>query len=221
MNCRKITLKNNTSNVQVYRYQECSDLIIINESEIRPNQIKTIWPITGTFSSAAIDSLTIIEDVVFPLTPVPTRTTTPTPTQTLGLTQTPTNTPTNTITPSITPTITPTPSPTYSLGVFNTYSTDVVEFSGLTFVDTSYNTTFGSFPLLSGQYLYGDVIPNSGVEIYAGITDDLSSNYQIEVYKNGSLIATSTPGPGTGTFYVTGPITINSGDNIKIYLTDF
>ena len=116
--CKKITLKNETNKIGVVRYQECSELIYVNNSEILPNQTKTLWYITGTFSSAYLNNLIIVEDTCFPVSPEPTRTPTTTPTNTSTITPTktvtPTVTPTRTVTPTLTktPTTTPTVTPT-------------------------------------------------------------------------------------------------------------
>ena len=205
---------------------------------VEAGQIKNVWVIDGTFTVPQTSMLSVLDDGVFPpaSTPTPsvTSSVTPTPSVTSSLTPTPsvtssvtptptitpTETPTNTPTPTITPTITPTPTSVYSLGIFNNTTVDV-EFSGLTLVGTSYTTTFGTFPLASGEYLYGNIVANSGVEFFAGITDNLSLNYQINVYLNGSIVSSNEPGPGTGTWSIYGPTTINSGSVVTIYLLDY
>ena len=111
MSCKKYTITNNTNKIVVYSYQECSELIFVPESEIKPGQTKNIWAREGTFKSSLFSQLTV-ESTIFPLTPVETRTPTPTPSLTFG--STPTSTPTNTSTPNSTstPTVTLTPSGT-------------------------------------------------------------------------------------------------------------
>lgn len=116
MNCTKCVLTNLSNKIVVFNYQECENLMWNYNVELEPNQIKNIWFIEGTYSSAS--SNLISQDCgTFPPTPSssPLPPSTPTPTPTPSQTSsTPTPTPTQTTTNTVTPTPSQTPTQTYS-----------------------------------------------------------------------------------------------------------
>ena len=115
MACSKYTLTNTGSSIVNFSYQRCDDAMWEYQVELNPNQIKNIWLLNTTYSSAFPNSIVLVNLGPFPpIGPPPTPTATPTntPTNTATNTQTPTNTPTNTQTPTNTATNTQTPTNT-------------------------------------------------------------------------------------------------------------
>ncbi len=103
MACKKYTLTNNTSSLQTFSYQECSNNMWNYDVLLEPGQTKNIWFVTSTFQSYYTSDITIVDDGAFPPTPSATGTPTPTPTPTATKTPTPTPTPTKTPTPTPSP----------------------------------------------------------------------------------------------------------------------
>ena len=121
MACKKYTIVNNGSSLVTFNYRRCDDGLWEYQETLFPSEVKNVWFIPGTFSTASNNSIQITDDGTFPPpptqssspttpTPTPTNTETPTmtPTNTETPTETPTQTPTNTETPTQTPTMTPT-----------------------------------------------------------------------------------------------------------------
>ncbi len=99
---QKYTVQNTTTSTVFINYQRLSDNMWQYQVPLEPNQVKTLWVVTGTFDPVANNlPLNVIEEETFP--PAPTLTPTPSITATI--------TPTPTITPTVTPTKTPTPTP--------------------------------------------------------------------------------------------------------------
>ncbi len=112
MACSKYILTNTGSTIVTFNYRRCDDGMWVYQVELEPNQVKNIWLVDNTYSSANV-TIVVDNEGAFPpagATPTPT----PTPTNTPTVTTTPTNTPTNTLTSSNTPTITQTPTDTPS-----------------------------------------------------------------------------------------------------------
>ena len=123
MACSKYTLTNTGSTIVNFNYRRCDDSMWEYQVELEPNQVKNIWAMDNTYSTAFINSIFTVDlgpfpPVIIQETPASTPTTTPTPSVTAGLTPTKTETPTptpeptSTTTPTNTETITPTPEPT-------------------------------------------------------------------------------------------------------------
>jgi hypothetical protein len=110
MACSKYILTNTGSTIVTFNYRRCDDGMWEYQVELEPNQIKNIWLVDNTYSSANV-TIVVNNQGAFPPAGA-----TPTPTPT------PTNTPTNTITPSITPTNTTTPTDTPTVTVTPTNS---------------------------------------------------------------------------------------------------
>lgn len=103
MACSKYILTNTGSTIVTFNYRRCDDGMWEYQVELEPNQIKNIWLVDNTYSSANV-TIVVNNQGAFPpagATPTPT----PTPTNTPTVTTTPTNTPTNTTTPTNTPTV--------------------------------------------------------------------------------------------------------------------
>ena len=132
MNCFKYVLVNTGTTIAYFNYRRCDDGMWDYQSQINPNEVKTIWAIEYTYITA-FNSVKISSKVSKPVaitptpstsrqivTPTPTKTLTPTPSQTKTqtptptqtITQTPTNTSTQTPTNTQTPTQTQTPTNT-------------------------------------------------------------------------------------------------------------
>lgn len=112
MACSKYILTNTGSTIVTFNYRRCDDGMWVYQVELEPNQVKNIWLVDNTYSSANV-TIVVDNEGAFPpaeATPTPT----PTPTNTPTVTTTPTNTPTNTTTASNTPTLTQTPTDTPS-----------------------------------------------------------------------------------------------------------
>lgn len=115
MACSKYTLTNTGSTITTFNYRRCDDAMWEYQIELEPNQVKNIWLVDNTYSTA---NTTIVVDNQgsFPpagATPTPTPTPTNTPTVTTTSTQTPTPSVTAEVTATPTPTaeVTPTPTP--------------------------------------------------------------------------------------------------------------
>lgn len=125
MACSKYILTNTGSTIVTFNYRRCDDGMWVYQVELEPNQVKNIWLVDNTYSSANV-TIVVDNEGAFPpagATPTPT----PTPTNTPTVTTTPTNTPTNTQTPTDTPSETPTQTPTSTAGVTPTPSTTASE----------------------------------------------------------------------------------------------
>lgn len=125
MACSKYILTNTGSTIATFNYRRCDDGMWVYQVELEPNQVKNIWLVNNTYSSANV-TIVVDDEGAFPPagatpTPTPTPTNTPTvtttPTNTPTVTQTASNTPTFTQTPTETPTETPTQTPTASAEV--------------------------------------------------------------------------------------------------------
>lgn len=116
MACSKYILTNTGSTIATFNYRRCEDSMWDYQVELEPNQIKNIWLINGTYSTA---NTTIVVQNMGAFPPIgPTPTPTATPTQTPSNTATPTTTPTNTQTPTVSET--PTNTPTFTQTPTNT-----------------------------------------------------------------------------------------------------
>ena len=102
MACSKYILTNTGSTITTFNYRRCDDSMWQYQVELEPNQIKNIWLIDNTYSTA---NVTIVVNNQGPFPPIGA---TPTPTPTPSNTPAVTPTPTQTGTPPITPTPTPT-----------------------------------------------------------------------------------------------------------------
>ena len=140
MACSKYTLTNTGTTAINFNYRRCDDSMWEYQVNLDPNQTKNIWLINNTYNISSLfsNSIVLVNDGAYPLTPTPTPTqtttptNTPTPSVTATNTSTPTNTPTNTATntptntatntPTPTKTPTPTITPTNSYEVFNATS---------------------------------------------------------------------------------------------------
>lgn len=128
MACSKYNLTNTGTTIVTFNYQRCDDALWQYQVELLPNEVKNIWLLNNTYSSA-FPRIVLVNEGEFPsltVTPTPsitasaTPTNTPTPTNTVTNTSTQTQTPTpsttaavtQTPTPSTTETATPTPTPT-------------------------------------------------------------------------------------------------------------
>ena len=60
MACKKYTITNNTNKIGTYSYQECSELVYVNDSQIRPGQTKNIWARDNTFNVSEFLQLEIV-----------------------------------------------------------------------------------------------------------------------------------------------------------------
>jgi hypothetical protein len=60
MSCKKYTITNNTNKIGTYSYQECSELVYVNDSQIRPGQTKNIWARDNTFNVSEFLQLEIV-----------------------------------------------------------------------------------------------------------------------------------------------------------------
>jgi len=131
MACSKYNLTNTGSTIVTFNYQRCDDALWQYQVELLPSEIKNIWTIDNTYSTAFGQKIVLDNYGPFPFTTptnTPNVTSTPTPSQTSIVdpsptpTKTPTTTPTNTQTPTntasptqtLTPSITASPSPTPS-----------------------------------------------------------------------------------------------------------
>jgi len=115
MACSKYILTNTGSTIVTFNYRRCDDGMWVYQVELEPNQVKNIWLVDNTYSSANV-TIVVDNEGAFPpagATPTPT----PTPTNTPTVTTTPTNTPTLTQTPTDTPSETPTQTPTSTAAV--------------------------------------------------------------------------------------------------------
>jgi len=120
MACSKYILTNTGSTIVTFNYRRCDDGMWSYQVELEPNQVKNIWLIEDTYSSANV-TIVVDDEGAFPpaeATPTPTPTPTNTPTNTVTPSVTPTNTTTPTNTPSVTetPTNTSTPTPSVTAG---------------------------------------------------------------------------------------------------------
>ncbi len=95
---QKYTVQNTTTSTVFINYQRLSDNMWQYQVPLEPNQVKTLWVVTGTFDPVANNlPLNVIEEETFPPAPTPTPTASPAPAS-----------------PTPTPTRTPTPTPTRS-----------------------------------------------------------------------------------------------------------
>jgi len=60
MACKKYTITNNTNKIGTYSYQECSELVYVNDSQIRPGQTKNVWARDNTFNVSEFLQLEIV-----------------------------------------------------------------------------------------------------------------------------------------------------------------
>lgn len=113
MACSKYNLTNTGSTIVTFNYQRCDDALWQYQVELLPSEIKNIWTIDNTYSTAFGQKIVLDNYGPFPFTTptnTPNVTPTPTPSQTsiVDPSPTPTNTPTLTRTPTQTPTSTQT-----------------------------------------------------------------------------------------------------------------
>ena len=101
MACSKYTLTNTGSSITNFSYRRCDDNMWQYQVPLDPSEVKNIWLINNSYSTAFSNAIVLVDQGAFP--PL-NATATPTPTPTL----TPTNTPTPSITASQTPTQTQT-----------------------------------------------------------------------------------------------------------------
>ena len=87
MACSKYILTNTASTIATFSYQRCDDALWQYQVELLPSEIKNIWLLDNTYSTAFQDSIVRVDLGSFPF-------------------------PTPSVTPSMTPTVTPTPSST-------------------------------------------------------------------------------------------------------------
>jgi hypothetical protein len=91
MACSKYTLTNTGSSIVNFSYQRCDDAMWEYQVELNPSQLKTIWLLNTTYSTAFPNNIVLVNLGAFPPVPI-----TPTPTNTPSQTPTPTPTPTST-----------------------------------------------------------------------------------------------------------------------------
>lgn len=140
MACSKYILTNTGTTIVTFNYRRCDDSMWDYQVELEPNQTKNIWLINGTYSSAFLSGINLINLGAFPPTgPTPTPTLTPTNTPTSS--STPTPTPSNTATQSSTPTPTPTTTTTLTATQTNTPTPTPTTTTTLTATQTPTPTT--------------------------------------------------------------------------------
>ena len=165
MACSQYTLLNTGSTVINFNYQRCDNALWEYQVELLPGQVKNIWLLNGTYSSA-FSNINLTNNGVFPPvgpTPTPsvtstiTPTITPTPSTTTTTTPTPTVTPTTTVTPTVTSTVTPTPTVTSTTTATPTVTPTITV--------TPTNARF-SFSVSSGSTAYDACHGGSSVTIW-------------------------------------------------------
>lgn len=113
MACSKYTLTNTGSSIANFSYRRCDDNMWQYQVPLDPSEVKNIWLINNSYSTAFSNAIVLDDQGAFP--PL-NATATPTPTPTV----TPTNTPTPSVTTTQTPTQTNTPSQTATQTQTNT-----------------------------------------------------------------------------------------------------
>ena len=68
MACSKYTLTNTGSTIVNFNYRRCDDSMWDYQVELEPNQVKNIWLINNTYSTAFNYSIELIDDGEFPPT---------------------------------------------------------------------------------------------------------------------------------------------------------
>jgi hypothetical protein len=68
MACSKYTLTNTGSTIVNFNYRRCDDSMWDYQVELEPNQVKNIWLIDNTYSTAFKSSIELIDDGAFPPT---------------------------------------------------------------------------------------------------------------------------------------------------------
>ena len=68
MACSKYTLINTGSTIVNFNYRRCDYSMWEYQVELEPNQIKNIWLIDNTYSTAFKSSIEFIDDGAFPPT---------------------------------------------------------------------------------------------------------------------------------------------------------
>jgi len=68
MACSKYTLTNTGSTIVNFNYRRCDDSMWDYQVELEPNQVKNIWLINNTYSTAFNSSIELIDDGAFPPT---------------------------------------------------------------------------------------------------------------------------------------------------------
>jgi hypothetical protein len=158
MACSKYILTNTGSTLVNFNYRRCDDSLWQYQIELEPNQSKNIWLINNTYSIASSfrNSVVLVNQGAFPLTP----------------------TPTPSITPSLTPTTTPTPTASrYSFSVYSGSSVNdscgqinpsIIIYGDQSLFDNNtvfYDTIVGpSIQTLTGYFNYSQTI----VQLSAG-----------------------------------------------------
>ena len=66
MSCSKYTLTNTGSSIVNFSYQRCDDAMWEYQVELNPNQIKNIWLLDTTYSTAFSNSIVLDDLGVFP-----------------------------------------------------------------------------------------------------------------------------------------------------------
>ena len=154
MACKKYKLINTGTTLANFTYQRCDDAMWEYQVGLEINQIKNIWLIENTYSTAFSPQIVILESENFPFFQI---TQTPTSSNNFTNTPTPTNTLTPTNTPSLTPTNTQTPTPTETEQIITdailTNDGDYIEVSNnqyLMFIDPTPNPTPTQTPTNTG-----------------------------------------------------------------------
>lgn len=119
MACSKYTLTNTGSSIANFSYRRCDDNMWQYQVPLDPSEVKNIWLINNSYSTAFSNAIVLVDQGAFPplnatATPTPTPTVTPTntPTPSVTASQTPTQTQTQTPSQTATQTQTQTPSQT-------------------------------------------------------------------------------------------------------------
>jgi hypothetical protein len=124
MATQKLLIRNVSSNIILFNYQNSSDGVWYYQIAIQPGQERTIWCVENTLSySGPRNGLTIVDKTTTACGITPT----PTPTPTITPTVTPTVTPTTSVTPTVTPTASVTPTPTVTETPTNTPTPTITE----------------------------------------------------------------------------------------------
>ena len=204
MKGQRLIIQNNGTIKITLKYQNLSDFLLRDNVSLKPNQIRHIWCVKGTFSHTS-GNLSIISDIDWPPKKViqrPRPTPTPTPTRTSMPTPTPTHTSTPTNTP--TPTYTPTPTP--------------VAYSN---IELFVNESFDYFTITNGgSNILVDFGDDSGLINFSGgaltqisHTYSAPGDYSIRIYSNDTitLLGINSDIYGNNNQYLTVVNSLNNG----------